>query len=88
MAIIFGTEVHISGDKILSTENSIILLNHRTRVDWNFFWAVMYFGSKPRSHRAKMVLKDPLRHVPSLGTANFIFDIYLSNLIIFFYFII
>lgn len=67
MAIIFGTEVHISGDKILSTENSIILLNHRTRVDWNFFWAVMYFGSKPRSHRAKMVLKDPLRHVPSLG---------------------
>lgn len=52
--------------------SSIVLMNHRTRLDWLFIWTLGTFA-----HRLKIVLKDELRHVPGVGwamqLANFIF---------------
>lgn len=67
MNLVFGTKIHITGDRIDARETSIIITNHRTRVDWNYMWAAMYYASQPQVHRLKIALKAPLRHMPSLG---------------------
>lgn len=67
MNIIFGSKIHVSGDEINGEETSILIVNHRTRVDWNFLWALMYYASIPRCHKMKIALKAELRHMPSLG---------------------
>ncbi|XP_071450617.1 lysocardiolipin acyltransferase 1-like isoform X3 [Hetaerina americana] len=67
MELLFGTRVSLSGDPILSAERSIVLMNHRTRLDWNFLWAAMYHASSPPSHRLKFVLKSAVRHFPGPG---------------------
>lgn len=70
MNIIFGTKLRISGSRINAKELSIIITNHRTRVDWSFVWALMYYACQPQCHRLKISLKAQLRHMPSLGTLN------------------
>lgn len=67
MNLIFNTKIRITGDRINAKEVSIIIVNHRTRVDWNFLWALMYYGCQPRCHKMKISLKAPVRHMPSLG---------------------
>ena len=67
LEICFGTQTFISGDYFRPEENSLILLNHRTRVDWNFLWCALLHGSSPPSHNAKLVLKDEVKKIPGLG---------------------
>lgn len=72
----FGVKMVVSGkdmDKWKSDEPAIIIMNHRTRLDWMFFWAFMLrFGSL---RRLKIILKEQLKLVPGLGWAmqNFVF---------------
>ncbi|XP_053992268.1 lysocardiolipin acyltransferase 1-like isoform X1 [Hylaeus volcanicus] len=63
---VFGVKILVSGDHISPTESAILVMNHRTRVDWNFLWAAMYQACLPSiaTHRLKFVLKDPIRHIP------------------------
>ncbi|XP_076281950.1 lysocardiolipin acyltransferase 1 [Lasioglossum baleicum] len=65
----FGVKILVSGDHISPDESAILVMNHRTRVDWNFLWAAMYQACLPSiaSHRLKFVLKDPIRHIPGPG---------------------
>lgn len=67
MNLIFGTKIRITGDRINGSEMSVLIVNHRTRVDWKYLWALMYYASQPQCHRMKIALKAPLRHMPSLG---------------------
>ncbi|XP_076635235.1 lysocardiolipin acyltransferase 1 isoform X2 [Colletes latitarsis] len=66
---VFGVQILVSGDHISPTESAILVMNHRTRVDWNFLWAAMYQACLPSiaTHRLKFVLKDPIRHIPGPG---------------------
>ncbi|KAG7204896.1 hypothetical protein KM043_005292 [Ampulex compressa] len=65
----FGVKVFVSGDHISPDESAVLVMNHRTRVDWNFLWAAMYQACLPSiaSHKLKFVLKDPIRHIPGPG---------------------
>ncbi|XP_043278284.1 lysocardiolipin acyltransferase 1-like [Venturia canescens] len=65
----FGVKVIVSGDHISPDESAILVMNHRTRVDWNFLWAAMYQACMPSiaAHRLKFILKDPIRHIPGPG---------------------
>ncbi|XP_017878184.1 lysocardiolipin acyltransferase 1-like isoform X2 [Ceratina calcarata] len=65
----FGVKIVVSGDHILPDESAILVMNHRTRVDWNFLWAAMYQACLPSiaAHRLKFVLKDAIRHIPGPG---------------------
>ncbi|XP_014289944.1 lysocardiolipin acyltransferase 1 [Halyomorpha halys] len=67
MEILFGTEFIVSGDKIRPWEHSILIMNHRTRLDWNFLWGAMYYSTSPPSHRLKFILKSPIKRVPGAG---------------------
>ncbi|XP_011501073.1 PREDICTED: lysocardiolipin acyltransferase 1-like isoform X2 [Ceratosolen solmsi marchali] len=64
-----GVKVIVSGDHILPNDSAILVMNHRTRVDWNFLWGAMYQACMPNvaAHKLKFILKDPIRHIPGPG---------------------
>ena len=64
---IIGTRVIVVGDAILPHDKALIVMNHRTRLDWNFLWAGIFHACKPLAHRIKMVLKASVRHIPGAG---------------------
>ena len=41
--LVFGVKVRISGDlkQLSSTSPTLIIMNHRTRFDWLFFWCFL-----------------------------------------------
>ncbi|XP_059057259.1 lysocardiolipin acyltransferase 1-like isoform X2 [Achroia grisella] len=43
---VFGSQLHLYGDYVNPDENSIIILNHRTRVDWNYVWIALYHAAQ------------------------------------------
>lgn len=64
------TEVQVSGDPIYAGETSVLVMNHRTRTDWNFLWPAVYHcivGNGRFKHPLKFVLKDVIRHIPGPG---------------------
>lgn len=75
-ALAVGTYEYLNGVKIVVTgdvrqmsknRTALIVMNHRTRVDWLFFFSVQArFGSL---RRFKISLKDELKHVPGAGWA-------------------
>uniref|UniRef100_A0A8D9A549 Lysocardiolipin acyltransferase 1 n=2 Tax=Cacopsylla melanoneura TaxID=428564 RepID=A0A8D9A549_9HEMI len=67
MNVMFGTEIILSGDPIDSQDQALFIMNHKTRLDWNFLWGCMFHASRPSAHRLKMVLKSPIRHAPGPG---------------------
>jgi len=67
LEIFMKCQIYIAGDLIRPEENSLIILNHRTRVDWNFFWAALLHGTHPPAHNAKLVLKDEIKAIPGVG---------------------
>ncbi|KAJ8672677.1 hypothetical protein QAD02_003937 [Eretmocerus hayati] len=66
---VLGMKVVVSGDHIRPNDSAIMVMNHRTRVDWNFLWGAMYQACMPHIllHKLKFVLKDPIRHIPGPG---------------------
>ena len=48
----------------------LIILNHRTRFDWLFFWSYIIRMGTPPKH--KIVLKDALKKIPGIGELLYI----------------
>ncbi|XP_042222835.1 lysocardiolipin acyltransferase 1-like [Homarus americanus] len=67
MEVVYGVRFFVSGDVIRPQETSILLLNHRNRLDWNFFWGALAHGTSPPAHNCKIVLKSGIRKFPGLG---------------------
>ncbi|CAH1118582.1 unnamed protein product [Phaedon cochleariae] len=70
LEILCGCFVQVTGDAIETGETSILLMNHRTRTDWNFFWPTVYHcvkGKGKYAHSTKFLLKDVIRHIPGPG---------------------
>ncbi|XP_044746008.1 uncharacterized protein LOC123307670 [Coccinella septempunctata] len=68
--VLCKTEVEVTGDAIRSNEMSILVMNHRTRTDWNVLWPSLYHcveGTTSYRHSTKFLLKDGIRHVPGAG---------------------
>ncbi|ELU17930.1 hypothetical protein CAPTEDRAFT_172905 [Capitella teleta] len=62
-----GMRVVISGDEIRSNEASLLLMNHRTRLDWMYLWSVLLRQSGVKME--KIILKTPLKLIPGAGWA-------------------
>ncbi|XP_072379018.1 lysocardiolipin acyltransferase 1-like [Diabrotica undecimpunctata] len=65
-----GCNIQVTGDAIRTDEISILLMNHRTRTDWNFFWPTLYHcveGKRKLAHSTKFLLKNEIRHIPGPG---------------------
>lgn len=56
----------ISGDLMRANEPSIIIMNHRTRLDWMYFWCALV--RQPSGVMSeKIILKSTLKHMPGFG---------------------
>ena len=55
----------ISGDEVRAGEGSLLLMNHRTRLDWMYLWQLLVRQSGLRTE--KIILKSPLKHIPGAG---------------------
>ncbi|XP_076056545.1 lysocardiolipin acyltransferase 1-like [Oratosquilla oratoria] len=67
LEILYGVRIRVTGDPLRSDETSILLLNHRNRLDWNFFWMLLGHGTLPPAHNCKFVLKSVISKFPGLG---------------------
>ncbi|KAK4299874.1 hypothetical protein Pmani_027886 [Petrolisthes manimaculis] len=67
MEVIYGVKFFLSGDIIRPRERSVMLLNHRNRLDWNYFWGALAHATSPPAHNLKIVLKSGIRKFPGLG---------------------
>lgn len=67
--LIYGVKIVIQGDvsKINKHCSSLIIMNHRTRLDWLFYFSIQARYSSLR--RFIISLKDELRHAPGAGWA-------------------
>lgn len=75
LEVVFGVKVVITGDGFVPGERSVIIMNHRTRLDWMFLWCCLLRYSYLRLE--KVCLKAALKAVPGFGwamqVASFIF---------------
>lgn len=64
---LFGVDFYVTGDIIDQTKPAIIIMNHRTRLDWLFFWNVLYKIDPWLLTTEKISLKSSLKHIPGAG---------------------
>ncbi|XP_075781449.1 lysocardiolipin acyltransferase 1 isoform X4 [Pelodiscus sinensis] len=65
LEMVFGAKVVITGDGFIPGERSVIIMNHRTRMDWMFLWNCLLRYSYLRLE--KICLKSSLKSVPGFG---------------------
>ena len=56
----------VTGDEIRGGESSLLVLNHRTRMDWLYLWPVLARQAVGLTG-IKIVLKDMLKSIPGAG---------------------
>lgn len=59
-------KVVVRGDSIDRHEKTVVLLNHRTRLDWMYFFPVVFHSLI--LNRQKISLKSMLKWPPGIGT--------------------
>lgn len=64
---IFGIKFYVSGDALNCSEPALILMNHRTRLDWMFFWNALCKMDPWLLTTEKISLKKSLQYVPGAG---------------------
>ncbi|RCN52961.1 Acyltransferase [Ancylostoma caninum] len=66
---VFGSNFHVTGDLILRDKPALIIMNHRTRLDWLFLWNALYKMDPLLLTTEKISLKAPLKRIPGAGWA-------------------
>ncbi|EFO24315.1 hypothetical protein LOAG_04170 [Loa loa] len=64
---IFGMKFTVTGDTIDYNSPAVIIMNHRTRLDWMYFWAALFKMNPWLLISSKIALKAELRHIPGAG---------------------
>uniref|UniRef100_A0A915DMI6 Phospholipid/glycerol acyltransferase domain-containing protein n=1 Tax=Ditylenchus dipsaci TaxID=166011 RepID=A0A915DMI6_9BILA len=66
---LFDVKVHVTGDIIEKKKPALIIMNHRTRLDWLFFWNALYKMDPWLLTTEKISLKKGLKKIPGAGWA-------------------
>uniref|UniRef100_A0A0K0FWN8 Lysocardiolipin acyltransferase 1 (inferred by orthology to a human protein) n=1 Tax=Strongyloides venezuelensis TaxID=75913 RepID=A0A0K0FWN8_STRVS len=67
LEILYGIKFTVTGDLISHTAPAIIIMNHRTRLDWLFFWNALYRMNPILLTTEKIILKFFLKLIPGAG---------------------
>ncbi|XP_059838508.1 lysocardiolipin acyltransferase 1 [Hypanus sabinus] len=67
LELVLGVRVVITGDGFIPGERSVIIMNHRTRLDWMYLWNCLLRYSYLRME--KICLKSSLKSIPGFGWA-------------------
>ena len=63
--LIFGVKLVITGDKVNVNDCPLIIMNHRCRLDYMFYWMVLLRNG--RLANEKIIMKNELKYMPALG---------------------
>lgn len=69
MEYLFGIELVVKGTAIDHRKPALIIMNHRTRLDWLFFWNALFRIDPMLLTTNKISLKGILRFLPGAGFA-------------------
>ncbi|CEF63402.1 Lysocardiolipin acyltransferase 1 [Strongyloides ratti] len=67
LELCYGIKFTATGDLISHKTPAIIIMNHRTRLDWLFFWNVLYRMDPILLTTEKIILKFFLKLIPGAG---------------------
>jgi len=67
LELMFGTKLVITGEKVDSNDCPLIIMNHRCRLDYMFYWMVLLRNG--RLANEKIIMKHELKYFPALGWA-------------------
>ncbi|CAD6186759.1 unnamed protein product [Caenorhabditis auriculariae] len=77
LELVMGTRVRVSGDEIEFGKPALIIMNHRTRLDWMYMWCALYQVNPWLITTNKISLKAQLKNLPGAGfgmaAAQFVF---------------
>uniref|UniRef100_A0A0N4ZA34 PlsC domain-containing protein n=1 Tax=Parastrongyloides trichosuri TaxID=131310 RepID=A0A0N4ZA34_PARTI len=77
LQFLLRVKVRLSGDVIDATKCSIIIMNHRTRLDWLYIWNALYRMNPWLIVNLKIALKNELQYFPGVGfgmlASNYLF---------------
>ena len=62
---VFRVKFYASGDGFNYMDRTLIIMNHRTRVDWMLFWPLLFHCARLR--KLKILLKSDLKYIPGPG---------------------
>ena len=65
LELVFGVKVRVCGDLKKLQGPCLIIMNHRTRLDWMFFWCYLIRMGDLR--KLKIMLKAGLKNIPVAG---------------------
>lgn len=74
MQYVFGVKLVVRGTVIDRTKPALIIMNHRTRLDWLYFWSALMRINPWLLTTEKISLKGVLKHLPGAGTFSTILD--------------
>ena len=63
--LLYGTKVTVTGDRFPKEDNCVILMNHRTQMDWILQWS--FLARRGNIGANKISLKNSLRYFPGAG---------------------
>ncbi|KAF8386067.1 acl-9 [Pristionchus pacificus] len=69
LQFVWGVKVRVVGHKIEHADPALIIMNHRTRLDWLYFWTALYQIDPWLLVSEKITLKGILKYVPGAGWA-------------------
>ena len=69
MELFFGLHVQVTGSAIDPDKSALIIMNHRTRLDWLFFWNALWRMDPRLLTSEKISLKGVLKYLPGAGWA-------------------
>lgn len=67
LRFLYGVRVRVSGDEILFDQPAVVIMNHRTRLDWLYYWMVLWRMNPWLATTNKIALKQLLKYVPCVG---------------------
>ncbi|WKY12903.1 hypothetical protein Q1695_004039 [Nippostrongylus brasiliensis] len=67
MSFFFGANVRVRGDMIDHSKPSLIIMNHRSSLDWLYFWDALFKMDPWLCTSEKIILKGILRFIPGAG---------------------
>lgn len=67
MEYLFGIEIVVRGAPIDHRKPALVIMNHRTRLDWLFMWNALYRIDPMLLTTSKISLKGILRFLPGAG---------------------
>ncbi|CAJ0581888.1 unnamed protein product, partial [Mesorhabditis spiculigera] len=67
LEFLFGVTIRVSGDEIELDKPAMIVMNHRTRLDWMYIWSALYQMNPWLITSNKISMKKELKYLPGAG---------------------